>query len=261
MKPPILLVGMVLLLSWSSCSTGTDSPGTRGSSTDENTNQSSLDDYKRQLQGEWKRQSYPYGTIEFSGSRVKFVSGEGAPEPPQFKSFDIALECPDSDGASAAYSFDIALTTGSGNCDRIDLSKDALTIYFAGSSSGVVYYREGTDGDSKVGNDATDRILPLEPGFYVLAGTDCADPANAAWRYWTGEGLNGSTTKACTMQLKRREGDTFTVEQRCTDTYDQSQSTTMMTLRIESVNRFVLVDDKGDRQFELCENAPSWLTQ
>lgn len=58
---------------------------------------------------------------------------------------------------------------------------------------------------------------PLKPGIYVAAGSDCADPANAAIRRYDGKGISTAHTRACTVSVKQRKRSRFTVDQTCID--------------------------------------------
>ncbi|PPK87361.1 hypothetical protein CLV84_0301 [Neolewinella xylanilytica] len=102
-----------------------------------------LDAAQGLLQGKWKRQSYPYGTIEFGEQRVKFTTGEGLAEPPAFVAWELVDACPDATAVGVPPTeYDFVLVHGNENCDAIKLSVDEFTIYYAGSEEGVIYVRE-----------------------------------------------------------------------------------------------------------------------
>jgi len=46
------------------------------------------------LQGEWKRTTYPFGTVEFEDRKVKLTEGEGLVEPSQFEQFELSNQSP-----------------------------------------------------------------------------------------------------------------------------------------------------------------------
>ena len=109
----------------------------------ETTEPDRLDAAQSLLQGKWERQSYPHGTIEFDGARVKFTPGEGMAELPEFRDYELADSCPDIAAVKAAPTeFDFVVVHDGENCDAIKLNGDEFTIYYAGSGEGVEYARE-----------------------------------------------------------------------------------------------------------------------
>ena len=60
-----------------------------------------------------------------------------------------------------------------------------------------------------------DNSLALEPGLYVIEGSDCQDPANTGWRLWNGKGFQGADTGECTFELSGLEGEVYTGRQAC----------------------------------------------
>ena len=128
-----------LLLFWifSACASEAGNPTGQASAPDR------LDAAQSLLQGKWKRQSYPHGTIEFAGNRVKFTPGEGVAELPDFRDYEMADSCPDITAIKAAPTeFDFVVVHDGENCDAIKLNGDEFTIYYAGSTEGVEYARE-----------------------------------------------------------------------------------------------------------------------
>lgn len=93
--------------------------------------------------------------------------------------------------------------------------------------------------------------VPLTPGVYVLAGTTCANPANAAWRVWDGRGLSGSSTKACRATITAKRGDTYTLRNSCEDTYDGSRTDETLAMTVTDQVHFSV---KG-QAFESCSMA------
>lgn len=104
--------------------------------------------------------------------------------------------------------------------------------------------------------DTPEVTLPLQQGHYVISGTDCANPANAAWRIWNGEGLSGSSTRACRAEVTDRDGSTYSVTQSCEDTYSGERSTRDFTLTTT-----VLGFTMDGQPFALCpaETRPDWM--
>ena len=123
---------------------------------------------------------------------------------------------------------------------------------------------ETPDGDDRTQNDTTDEaplsLPPLQPGFYVMEGTDCDNPANAAWRYWTGEGLRGSATESCRLEVTERQGDTYRVTQSCVNTYDRSRTSTDFTITVNDKTSFTIGGTSPDQKFTRCTEPPSWYT-
>jgi len=97
-----------------------------------------LSENTQKLQGTWKRQSYPNGTIEFKGKQVKFTTGEGNANPPKFQNFKLTARC-SSNTSLSQDAYDFGLGTDNGNCEPIKMEGDSFKIYYAGSSSGVIY--------------------------------------------------------------------------------------------------------------------------
>lgn len=94
-------------------------------------------------------------------------------------------------------------------------------------------------------------VLPLTPGVYVLEGTDCRNPANAAFRIWNGRGLSGSATKDCRATVLSRSGETYTVRNSCVNTYDGSRTPETLTVRVPDPAHLTV---KGNR-FRSCSMA------
>ena len=67
------------------------------------------------------------------------------------------------------------------------------------------------------GTDSLDaqNSLALEPGLYVVEGTDCDDPANTGWRVWTGQGLESANSGNCTFEMTGLDGEVYTGRQSC----------------------------------------------
>lgn len=97
-------------------------------------------------------------------------------------------------------------------------------------------------------------VLPLIPGVYVLHGADCHNPSNAAIRIYTGTGISGSSTRNCRATIRSREGNTFTADQSCVDTYSSKRSTTTQSIVISDARHFSLRegDEKSTSSFQLC---------
>lgn len=105
--------------------------------------------------------------------------------------------------------------------------------------------------------------LPIDVGTYVEAGVDCGNPPNASWRIWNGEGLSGSTTRACKASPVVQQADGIKVEQTCIDNHSGTPSNSTFVLRPTGRTRFALIGDGGDQSFRLCPGSelPQWLRE
>lgn len=108
-------------------------------------------------------------------------------------------------------------------------------------------------------NTAVFYSLPLKTGFYVLLTSDCENPANADWQYYSGKGLSESATKDCILKITKREGNKYTISQTCTNTYDKSRTETQSTIIIKDDSHFTLEKSEGTLEFKLCDKVPDWF--
>jgi len=99
--------------------------------------------YVEQLQGEWKRVSYPYGIIEFKDRQVKFADGEGSEETPQFQDYFLSKTCV-SVKSSSEDQYNFGLNTGNDNCSPIKINDSKLIYYIDGISSSIEYKKLDT---------------------------------------------------------------------------------------------------------------------
>ncbi|PPK87251.1 hypothetical protein CLV84_0188 [Neolewinella xylanilytica] len=102
--------------------------------------------------------------------------------------------------------------------------------------------------------------LPLRPGFYLIADLGCSDPANAAFRVWTGRGLSGSATRDCDLSVISSKGNAYRVGQSCTDSYNSSRIVTELTLTIPDSTTLILAEEGAGIRFERCPagEVPDW---
>ncbi len=223
--------------------------------------QTLTEEYLQKLQGSWKRQSYPYGTIEFKNNQVRFNTGEGSAELPQFIKFELVKNCPNSKTNINVNDYDFYVFTENRHCDAIKFNLNSFEILFSGNKENILYKKIGVENDVQLPQigDPSGRVLPLETGFYVLLDTDCENPPNASWRYWNGIGLSGSSTISCEMKLIRKNGTNFNVSQSCTNTYDKSKSIVEFTVKVSNTNSFTLIENGRSQTFKFCTSTPSWL--
>lgn len=104
---------------------------------------------------------------------------------------------------------------------------------------------------TRTSGTAVVKQVPLTPGVYVLEGTSCQNPANAAWRIWDGKGLSGSSTKACRATIVSQNGATYTLRNSCQNTYDGSRSDETLGMTVIDQVHYTV---KG-RSFESCSMA------
>lgn len=60
-------------------------------------------------------------------------------------------------------------------------------------------------------------VYRLKPGIYVAGDMGCAAPPNAAIRLYDGKGIGTAHTSACKAKVRKRRGNTYTVDQSCID--------------------------------------------
>jgi hypothetical protein len=60
-------------------------------------------------------------------------------------------------------------------------------------------------------------VYKLKPGIYVAQDSPCESPANAAIRQYDGRGIGSAHTRACTVHVRARKGQRYTVDQSCID--------------------------------------------
>jgi hypothetical protein len=102
-----------------------------------------LKSFHTDLQGDWKRVDYPYGTYEFKGDSVKHVS-EGMARQPQFKPFFLADNCPFADSAVARLKVEEVVYVDPIDqvCQRLRVRNDSLFISNMEESYTIVYERQ-----------------------------------------------------------------------------------------------------------------------
>ncbi len=94
------------------------------------------------LQGEWNRVSYPFGTITFTGDKVKTEDGEGARNPAAFESFRLTDSCAYSVVQSQnAQSLDFLVLDGKKECHALRLAGDTLYLDYDPMGGGIKYTR------------------------------------------------------------------------------------------------------------------------
>lgn len=85
--------------------------------------------------------------------------------------------------------------------------------------------------------------LPIPTGLWVIAGEDCASPANAAWRVYDGLGLYGASSRMCRIGAAAEQGGRHVIDQTCVASYDGGSETHRDTVIIQAPRRFSLIED------------------
>jgi hypothetical protein len=99
---------------------------------------------------------------------------------------------------------------------------------------------------------ADQQVLPLKVGTYVIKGTPCKDAANAAIRMFDGKGLSGSATKDCRANITGRNGNRFTVDQSCVDTYNGKRASEAQEIVVDAPDIFTLVVEGRSNTYQYC---------
>ncbi|WP_323144958.1 hypothetical protein [Massilia phyllosphaerae] len=86
-------------------------------------------------------------------------------------------------------------------------------------------------------------VYPLAQGFYVANGGDCASPANAWLREYNGKGISGAATHDCVAEIVDKHGNTYTVDQICTDagTGVAPKSSERQNIIVQNANHFTQI--------------------
>ena len=124
-----------------------------------------IDGFLAALPGKWQRTTYPYGTVKFKRNKVKFVTGEGAVEPPQFQRFQLSDSCPYSTDKEQISTYPYFMVSEENQtCKSIKLNKDFLSIgiqYNAPGSAGEIVYAKVPNGESSnATNKNQNNIIP-----------------------------------------------------------------------------------------------------
>ncbi|MCP9234308.1 hypothetical protein [Lewinella sp. JB7] len=137
----------------------------------------------------------------------------------------------------------------------------ALCCLLACSSSG-----EGSEAESSGARTVTidqpneakevENTLALEPGLYVIDGSECDDPVATGSRVWTGRGLEASSTTNCTFEVTSHEGMVYHGRQSC-----DNSGTTEFSVEVLEPGSFVLTEAGETMHLTLCPDGevPEWV--
>ncbi len=97
--------------------------------------------------------------------------------------------------------------------------------------------------------------LPLQEGRYVTVGTACEGPPNAQVRWFDGKGLSGSSTRDCRAEIQSRDGDVFSVNESCVNTYDGKRTSEAQQIAVSGKTAFTLTAGSKTTAFSYCPDA------
>lgn len=132
------------------------------------------------LQGRWKRTTYPYGTVKFKRNEVKFVTGEGAAEPPQFQRFRLSDSCPYYADKEQIATYDFIIVMEKDRiCESVKLNEDFLSIAIKRTTPGIaageiVYARMPNGGIIRATNKNQNDTIPKSiRGKWAIGKENC----------------------------------------------------------------------------------------
>ncbi|WP_124979824.1 hypothetical protein [Nonlabens xiamenensis] len=166
MKTTHLLPLALLLVFSFSCKDSNPSSSTDSSTA--GSDQKTVDFSREQqllLQGTWKRQSYPHGTIEVMNDQIKFNVGEGLAEPPVFQKYQIKKNC----GTNTSITedqYDFVLNTSDADCNFIKWTEKGFDMYLDGGASKVRYHKLEENNASQ--SDPMDDLSDNNPGIQQI---------------------------------------------------------------------------------------------
>ncbi|MBB4080867.1 hypothetical protein GGR28_003506 [Lewinella aquimaris] len=117
--------------------------------------------------------------------------------------------------------------------------------------------------DPDNGNEAMENTLALEPGLYVIDGSECDNPVATDARVWTGRGLETSTTQGCTFEVTSHEGMVYHGRQSCATASDGASTTTELSIEVLEPGSIVLTEAGETMHLTLCPDGevPEWVTE
>lgn len=82
----------------------------------------------KSLQGKWREDAYPFRTVEFKDSTVKFVE-EGTVNDPKFEKFELGTHCPfENTNIKNSDSIMLLILPEKIRCEKIYVSNDTLIV-------------------------------------------------------------------------------------------------------------------------------------
>ena len=99
-----------------------------------------------------------------------------------------------------------------------------------------------------------DGPLPILQGLWVIAGTSCGTPSDAAWRVYDGSGLRGAASTMCQIEATQPQGDGILFSQLCTATQDGEVAPTRTLITRTTPGRVSLIEggEGEDQDFNWC---------
>lgn len=168
---------IVLLALLTACGPGPESTDT--TSSDNNTEPLAPDEmtfdagkYINQLQGTWKRTTYPYGTVQFQGRQVKYDEGEGMVEAPSFEPYEIADNCPYTNERESVSTGEAYLAIGDDkSCTKLTLEGDQLA--WGLPNGDAINYRRVSEAGTDAGAENLARIPEALRGSWAKQTQHC----------------------------------------------------------------------------------------
>lgn len=153
---------------------------------------------------------------------------------------------------AAAFAPALILAACSDTAEAPEVARSADASQSASSPAGpppeATSDLEGAADSSQASSPAE---VPLTPGVYVIEGTPCEAPANAAWRVWDGAGLSGSATEDCHADIISRQGNTYQLSNSCVDTYNGERTPETLTMTVTDQVHFTV----NGQSFESCSST------
>ncbi len=205
--------------------------------------------YAASLQGFWKRTTYPYGSVQFGGGQVKFITGEGSAEEPRWQHFELTSDCPYTDereqsGRGVAY----MSVAGKELCEKLTLTGNRLEYITAGG--GTIAYERQSD-EAAVEEDGRDGGIPE-----TIRGTWATESGKCAVRNHdritiTGEGIDYFEASAELRRQRERSATRILADFDYQRTHpDANRKTKIISLDVqEDGSRMVL------REYQAGEDA------
>ncbi len=156
--------------------------------------------------------------------------------------------------AAAAVALPLSACGTSTPADEADeMDRAEATPYEAGANDADQQVSEQADSSdiTPAAAGGASVAVPLTAGVYVLKGTSCETPANAAWRMWDGDGLLGSSTRNCRATVISQSGKDYRLRNSCENTYDGTRTDEDLLMTVTDQVHFSV---KG-QAFDPCSTA------
>lgn len=97
-------------------------------------------------------------------------------------------------------------------------------------------------------------LFKLKPGAYVANGAPCEAPPNGSIRRYDGEAIVAMHNVACNTRVRARNGNRYTVDQRCVDTRGQPvrRALQRQTIQVRDALNFTQTIDGDSVDYRYC---------